>query len=127
MAELQAHKHLAVGSHKLTCLGPRAPSLRFKRHVRMADVSLSSGQGETDPSKSQHVTEGKAEVDKLLHEAIAAADTATTALEHLNDPHKGHAMKKVMLGRCCMHTTKACGNPLEAFILVHQSLDIAGC
>eukprot|EP00892_Ulva_mutabilis_P009590 jgi/Ulvmu1/7002/UM033_0060.1 len=96
MAALSLYTRFALGAHCLKTYRWQVQSSRFSGHIRKADASLCSGQGAIDPNKATDGAEGKAAVDKLLDEANAAADSATTALEHMNDPPKGHGMKKAI-------------------------------
>lgn len=79
------------GTCRLTCFRHRTQRSLARGRIPTADASASGSgvpQRDHDSSKTPHAADGKAAVDKLLDEATAAADMATTALEHINDPPK---------------------------------------
>lgn len=73
-----------------------------------ASASLSSEHGNPDADKTSHSEDSKATVDKLLHEATVAADSAKTALEHMNDPPQGEKMSMpLVICSCTLPITQA--------------------
>lgn len=84
------------GTRCLTCSRCALSPSRFKRQITSADANarVSPDPVNQEDTSAGGPVDGKEAVDKLLHEATVAADSATTALEHMNDPPPGESMKK---------------------------------